>query len=152
MIIRTQKAVKNHQIHFAHVWYTLLCLDCGTGSKSLICTATESCLNTDGGVSFIHASLVFRERLPVCVNAAYSYTEVCWSVNFSVWSLPLHKIRFYGHFQHAMYAHFFVAANVTESFSESLHFVSLGLCSGSTDSRLRTPDEDFSSRTSQAPL
>ena len=56
----------------------------------------------------------------------------------------------YEHFHHLRnICTFFCGCNVTESFSESLYFVSLGLCCWGSDSGLRAPDEDFSPGTSQ---
>ena len=57
------------------------------------------------------------------------HTQVCWSVNFSVSSLPVHKIVLNSWtFSAPNICTFFRCCNVTESFSESLHFVGLGLC------------------------
>ena len=75
------------------------------------------------------ADLVFQEGASICVNGAYSSLLICefLCLHFACTKLyPIHE-----YYQHPVYAHFIVHGwNVTESFSESLHFVSLGLCPG----------------------
>ena len=63
---------------------------CGARTVGLVIRGLYaiSCLNTDGGVpSFCFpVDLVFQER------ASMLHTQVCWSVNFCVCILPVHKI------------------------------------------------------------
>ena len=73
-----------------------------------------------------------------CFQADWMFQEKtsslceCWilkSVNFSICILPVHKIVPNLSFSAPSVCTFYSGWNVTESFSESLHFVILGLCS-----------------------
>ena len=67
----------------------------GTGNKSLTCTATGFFLSQHRW-SILHFLFMltwcFEKRLSICVNTQTLHTQVCWFVNFSVSSLPVHKV------------------------------------------------------------
>ena len=68
---------------FAHIWYQLMVIYFvhGAWTVGLVIRGLYaiSCLNTDGGVSFILLFMLtwcFEKSLPVCVNAAYIYIYI----------------------------------------------------------------------------
>ena len=69
----------------------------------------------------------FKNRLPVCVNAAYSSLLIC-ELECLHFACTQNCTGFMNIFS-TQRMHILSCWNVTESFSESLHFVSLGLCS-----------------------
>ena len=94
---------------------------------------TFSCFNTDGGVSFILLSC-WRVSTKDFLFVWMQHTQVFWSVNFSV--LQFATAQNCTRFMSTCVCTFYHGWKVTESFSESLHFVSLGLCSWGSDSKL----------------
>ena len=108
LTIRTQKALKNHQIHLPM---------CGTGNKSIICTATGFFLSQHRWYpSFcFHANLVFQEKTSnLCERCILKSVDLCTLVFPVCQCTKLYLIH--EHFQHPIYAHFFVAAMLLNHF------------------------------------
>ena len=130
------------------LWSTLWCLDYGTGNKRLICNL----LSQHRWWSILHFAFMltwcFKKRLPVCVNAAYSSL---WTLVFAFW-LCTKIVPNLWTFSAPSVCTFYRGWNVTESFSESLHFVIVGLCSWGSDSRLRNPMKISLQGQAMAPL
>ena len=92
---------------------------CGTGNKSLICTATGFFVSQHRWwsiPSFIfHANLVFQEKTSNLCEPCILKSVDLWTLVFPVCQCTkLYLIH--EHFQHPIYAHFFVAAMLLNNF------------------------------------
>ena len=131
--------MKNHQIRLPMSatnkwWSTLWCLDYGTGNKKLICNL----LSQHRWWNILHFAFMlgFQEK-PCSLCECFILKSVDLCMNFSVCILPVHKIVPNSWTLSApSVCTFYHGWNVTIIF-RSLHFVSLGLCSWGSDSRLR---------------
>ena len=83
-----------------------------------------------------HADCVFQQKTSCLCECSILKSVDLWTLVFC--SLPLHKIvPDSWTFSAPCVCTFHHGWKVTESFSESLHFVSLGLCSWGSESKLR---------------
>ena len=145
-IIQAQKASSNL---FVHVWYCDLLRGAwtmGLGNTRLICNL----LSQHRWWSILHFAFMltwcFKKRLPVCVNAGYSSL---WTLVLIAFCLCTKIVPNLWTFSAPSVCTFYRGWNVTESFSESLHFVIVGLCSWGSWLKIKKPEENFSPRTSQ---